>query len=184
MTVTVTPTVHTLGGSTPEGLPTLSCLVSAEVHASDRAALLDLFARSSARTRRDRFHHALSVFPQRYLDEILGGRQLALVARDACHPASDGLVVGLVSAAVTAGTTAEVAVWVDDSWQRRGVGTLLLQGILGLLADCGIKTAVGIVEPSNLAVRKMIEHVAPDATMRLDGGALVMSIPVRQRHAA
>jgi GNAT superfamily N-acetyltransferase len=173
MTGTVTPKVHTL-----------TCLVSAEVHASDRAALLDLFARSSAHTRRARFHHALSVFPQRYLDEILSGRQLALVARDVCHPASDGLVVGLASAAVTAKATAEVAVWVDDLWQRRGVGTLLMQGILGMLADRQINTAVGIVEPGNLAVRRMIERVAPDATMRVEDDVLVVTIPVSGRHAA
>ena len=147
MTGTITPTVHGLSAGqpewTPDGQQLLGCLVSAEVHGSDRTALLDLFARSSARTRRERFHHALSVFPRRYLDEILSGRQLALVARDVCHPASAGLLVGLASAAVTAEASAEVAVWVDDAWQRRGVGTLLLRGILRLLADSGINTAVG-----------------------------------------
>jgi hypothetical protein len=54
-----------------------SCVISCEVGPADRQALLELFTRSSPDTRRSRFHSALSVFPQRYLDEILAGRQLA-----------------------------------------------------------------------------------------------------------
>src|SRR5204863_9026043 len=50
--------------------PTLSCVISTQLHERDRQALIDLFTRSSLQTRRDRFHHALSVFPERYLEEI------------------------------------------------------------------------------------------------------------------
>jgi GNAT superfamily N-acetyltransferase len=167
-----------------ENGPTLTCVVSTEVSANDREALLDLFARSSARTRRERFHHALSVFPQAYLDEILEGRQLALAARDACHPEREGRVVGLASAALMDHGAAEVAVWVADEWQRQGVGTLLLRGIFDLLAERGVTTAVGIVEPGNVAVRRIIERVVPNATMRYEAGELVISMPVPQRSAA
>jgi hypothetical protein len=65
--------------------PARPCVVSCEVGPADRQALLDLSGRSSPDTRRSRFHQALSVFPQRYLDEILTGRQLTLVARDTCQ---------------------------------------------------------------------------------------------------
>lgn len=77
--------------------PAKPCVISGEVGPADRQALLDLFGRSSADTRRSRFHQALSVFPQRYLDEILTGRQLALVARDIAPGAvarfEDGMIV-------------------------------------------------------------------------------------------
>jgi GNAT superfamily N-acetyltransferase len=185
---TFEPAVHTVVDASADWFrqvgPAFTCVISAELRAADRAALLDLFARSSPQTRRDRFHHALSVFPQQYLDEILEGRQLALVARDICQPDSQGQVIGLASAAPMSESTAEVAVWVDDAWQRRGVGNLLLRGLLRMLADGGFAEAVGIVEPTNTVARRMMERIAPDATTRREDGLLVITVPIRQRSAA
>jgi GNAT superfamily N-acetyltransferase len=160
-------------------VPVLSCVVTAQLRPYDRQAVLDLFARSSPQTRRDRFHHALSIFPQRYLEEILSGQQLALVARDSCHPHSYGMVIGLTSAALISADTVEVAVWVADAWQHHGVGTLLLREILTVLAAQGYRQAVGYLEPSNAAARRLIERVCPDATARLDDDILVvlMTLP-------
>jgi GNAT superfamily N-acetyltransferase len=146
--------------------------------------VLDLFARSSPDTRRSRFHHALSVFPQRYLDEILIGRQLALVARDTCQEENHGKVFGLASAAPVAPGTAEFAVWVDDAWQGHGVGTLLVRGILQLLAEHGASTAIGIMKPGNLAIRRLVNRVAPDATTRFEDGMIVVSVPLPDWAAA
>jgi GNAT superfamily N-acetyltransferase len=158
--------------------PARPCVISCEVGPADRQALLDLFVRSSPDTRRSRFHQALSVFPQRYLDEILTGRQLALVARDACQEENQGKVFGLASAALVAPDTAEFAVWVDDSWQGHGVGTLLVRGILRLLAERGTHTAIGIMEPGNLAVRRLVKRVAPAAEARFEDGMIVASVPL------
>ena len=154
------------------------CVVSCEVGPADRQALLDLFVRSSPDTRRSRFHSALSVFPRRYLDEILTGRQLALVARDTCQEENYGKVFGLASAAPVAPGTAEFAVWVDDAWQGHRVGTLLVRGILQLLAEHGTRTAIGLMEPDNLAIRRLVERVAPGAVTRFEDGMIVVSILV------
>ena len=140
--------------------------------------MLDLFTRSSPETRRDRFHHALSVFPQRYLDEILTGRQMAVVARDICHEESLGKVFGLASAAPVATGAAEFAVWVEDAWQGRGVGSMLLHAILRLLAEHDISTAIGIMELDNLSIRRLVNRIAPDATTRSEDGMIVVSVPL------
>jgi RimJ/RimL family protein N-acetyltransferase len=170
------PTSHTLPAPAPTGV--LTCVISGRLEPDDRQALLDLFARSSPESRRERFHHALSVFPQRYLEEILSGSQLALVARDTCHPDRHGQVIGLASAAPIGPRTAEFAVWVGDAWQGHGVGGLLARGILRLLAEQGTSTAVGIMEPGNAAVRRLIHRVAPHATSRWEDGLVVVSIPL------
>ena len=155
-----------------------TCIISSELGPADRQALLDLFARSSPETRRDRFHHALSVFPQLYLDEILGGKQLAVAARDTCHEESFGKVFGLASAAPATNGTAEFAVWVEDAWQGSGVGSLLTRAILRLLARHGVSTAIGIMEPGNLAVRRLVNRIAPRATTSSEDGMIVVSIPL------
>lgn len=152
------------------------CIISCEVGPTDRQALLDLFARSSADTRRSRFHSALSVFPQRYLDEILTGKQLALVARDTCQEENHGKVFGLASAA--------------RSWHRRicRLGRRRPAGARGrhparagdpaLLVDRGTRAAIGIMEPDNLAIRRLFGRVAPGAVARFEDGMIVVSVPL------
>ena len=156
-----------------------TCIISSEIGTSDRQAVLDLFTRSSPDTRRDRFHGALSVFPQRYLEEILSGRQLAVAARDTCHEDSREKVFGLASAAPIGPGIAEFAVWVEDACQGRGVGSLLVRAILRLLAEHGIRTAIGIMEPGNLAIRRLVSRIAPGAATRSEDGMIVVSIPLK-----
>ena len=157
-----------------------TCVISSEIGPEDRQALLDLFARSSPETRRDRFHHALSVFPQLYLDEIVSGKQLAVAARDTCHEESYGKVFGLASAAPVAVGVAEFAVWVEDAWQGRGVGSLLTRAILRLLAKQLISTAIGIMEPDNFAIRRLANRIAPGATTRSEDGMIIVSVPLTE----
>jgi RimJ/RimL family protein N-acetyltransferase len=173
--------IHELTPRSEKGLTQrLACVTSSTLVPSDRQALLHLFERSSPETRRDRFHHALSMFPQRYLDDILTGRQMAVVARDVCHPETYGEVLGLASAApVPPSGTAEFAVWVDDAWQGVGVGTLLTRAILTELARSGFNTAVGIVEEGNVAVRRLMDRVAPGFELRREDGVLMIAVSLQ-----
>jgi GNAT superfamily N-acetyltransferase len=181
-----TPTSHLLVQTATDRAATppqqLTCVISADLRPGDRQALLELFDRSSPETRRERFHGSLSVFPQRYLDDILTGAhgQLALVARDTCHPQNYGKVFGLASAAPVESATAEFAVWVDDSWKGHGVGTLLVRAILHLLAQQGMSTAVAIMESGNGAIRRLVGRVAPQATTRFEDGMVLVSVPLAE----
>jgi RimJ/RimL family protein N-acetyltransferase len=158
------------------------CIATAELASTDREAILDLFARSSAQTRHDRFHQSLAVMPQLYLDDILSHRQLALTARDTCREAERGRIIGLASAARLTPAVAEIAVWVADSWQRSGVGTLLTRALLDDLARAGAKTAIGIIEPGNRGVRRLIDRVAPCHSIHSSDGLLVVEIPLHGPH--
>jgi acetyltransferase len=145
---------------------------------SDRQAVLDLFFRSSPQTRYARFHHAVAAMPRQYLDEILSRRQFALAARESRGGVESGRIVGLASAAQLTDEVAEVAVWVDDSRQRHGVGTVLTHRLLQALAGAGYRTAIGFIEPENLAVRKLIEKVAPRHSIRFTDGLVAVYIPL------
>lgn len=181
-----TPTSHVLVQTDADRAATppqqLTCVISADLRPGDRQALLELFDRSSPDTRRERFRGSLSVFPQRYLDDILTGAhgQLALVARDTCHRQNYGKVFGLASAAPVGPGTAEFAVWVDDAWQGHGVGTLLVRAILNLLAQQGMSTTVGIMESGNGAIRRLIGRIAPQATTRFEDGMVVVTVPMAE----
>jgi acetyltransferase len=145
---------------------------------SDRQAVLDLFFRSSPQTRYARFHHAVAAMPRHYLDEILNRKQFALAARESRGAVESSRIVGLASAAHLTDEVAEVAVWVDDSWQRLGVGTVLTHRLLQALADAEYRTAIGFIEPENLAVRKLIEKVAPGHSIRFTDGLVAVYIPL------
>ncbi|GAA1975186.1 hypothetical protein GCM10009798_40530 [Nocardioides panacihumi] len=166
----LTPVAH--------GTPRRACFATSELSAGDRDAVLDLFSRSSPQTRRDRFHLNLSVMPGQYLDEILDRRQLALVARECGAPEEGPRIIALASAANLTPEVAEVAIWVGDSWQRRGVGAALTRMLLRELAHRGLRSAVGFIEPGNSVVLRFLDRVAPCHSLRVADGLLAAEIPL------
>lgn len=104
--------------------PAASPLVSIrQATASDRPAVAEMLERCSKQTRARRFHKYVRCFPEPYLTEALAGSaaHLALLAH------TGDAVVGLASCVAAGSCSAELAVLVEDSWQRLGVGTGLLR---------------------------------------------------------
>jgi GNAT superfamily N-acetyltransferase len=103
----------------------------------DRAALAEMFDRCSSQTRYRRFHGRVNAFPRRYLDEALAGLPVhfALVA---CTDA--GRVVALASCRAEAVGVAELGILVEDAYQRRGIGAVLLREIAGYAGRTGLTT--------------------------------------------
>ncbi len=81
-----------------------------------------MLARCGLETRYHRFHAPLRSFPELYLTEALAGpaEHTALIAEHS------GAVVALASCRVIAAGSAELAVLVEDRWQRHGLGSRLL----------------------------------------------------------
>jgi GNAT superfamily N-acetyltransferase len=105
---------------------------------ADRAAIEAMYTRCSLDSRYKRFHGGLPALPARYLDAALAGDPYchdALVAVSAA-----GSVVALASAApTTEPCTIEVGTLVEDGWQRRGVGRMLLDALLERAGERGME---------------------------------------------
>ena len=132
--------------------------------ACDADALLAMHDRCSVDSRFRRWHGHVNSFPQSYLTALLGpgDAQLAVVAR------LDGTVIGFASAARVDATTRELGLLVEDAWQHRGIGRLLLERLVQLCVDAGATTVTaevladdaGLVRPLRRfgAVRSTVSH--------------------------
>jgi GNAT superfamily N-acetyltransferase len=87
----------------------------------DRLDLADMLLRCSPETRYRRFHGFLETFPEPYFSGALAGcpEHFALVAET---PAS---IVALASS-----VRGELGLLVEDSYQRQGIGTRLLETLI------------------------------------------------------
>ena len=102
-----------------------------------------MLARCSESTRLKRFLAPLRSFPERYLTEALAGHadHLALVA------ATPTAVVALASCPSHGQHNADLAVLVEDAWQRQGIGTCLLNGLLDHADRNGLRTLKATMRP-------------------------------------
>jgi GNAT superfamily N-acetyltransferase len=151
------------------------------VTVADRDALVRTVDRSSAATREARFHEALPALP-------LGW------ARRMCQPAPDRVVVAAVvegaghalsdDGAVSLGAPfddeivglaqvepdfggAELTVFVEDAYHRRGIGGVLVRAALAEAAGLGIRTVKAHVLPDNDPIHRLLT---------------ALDLPLRQGH--
>lgn len=139
---------------------------------ADQAGLTGLFARSSETTRRHRFHGTSRDFPPAYLADIVRGTHavVARVARDLVSDPSGGCIVALASASLESCCRAEVAAWVVDGWQGRGIGTRVVRAVLVQLRADRVATAVAYVEADNHAAFSLARRVARDLGVAVTTG--------------
>ncbi len=102
----------------------------------DRDPVVAMFGRCSAATLYQRFHTPVTRPPARYLDWVLapGPKHLALVAQ------VGGEVVGIAEAHRGQDGIVEVALVVEDAWQRRSLGVELFGALLGGQRRLGVRT--------------------------------------------
>jgi len=73
---------------------------------------------------------------------------------------------------------AEIAMTVEDSWQRRGLGKSLARRLAGLATDRGYDTFVATMLPDNRAALGLVRKLVPDATVRWAGGEYEADMPL------
>jgi acetyltransferase len=70
----------------------------------------------------------------------------------------------------------EFAIVVADRWQRRGIGTRLMNALIRYLQACGVKQLYGSVLKSNLAMRKFSKHLGFSETNTPDDSSTLLVI--------
>jgi GNAT superfamily N-acetyltransferase len=135
------------------------------------------FERLSAESRRLRFltsKPTLSSSELRYLTEVDGHRHEALGAID---PATgQGIAIARFVCDEADPSRAEVAVTVADEWQRRGLGTILLDRLADRAREEGVERFTALMAGDNPASSSFLEALGTVKVVEVGGGALEYEI--------
>jgi N-acetylglutamate synthase-like GNAT family acetyltransferase len=175
-----TPHALTAGSNRPTPALTLvPGAAPATVHVrparpSDQALLEALVERSSADTVYRRFHGVLGAAAKRELRRIArpspDHRSWVAVGR--------GGVVGTATLAFGSNGEAEIALLVEDDWQRHGVGRALAESVVEEAGQLGVEEIVAYVQPDNFRAREFFRSLAPGARSKFEDREVVVRIPV------
>jgi GNAT superfamily N-acetyltransferase len=148
-------------------------------HGSDRKLLLRGFERLSPESRYRRF---LASMPQlteamvRYLTEVDHHDHEAIIALDG--ETGEGIGVVRYVRGTERRDAAEFAVTVIDDWQRRGLGTLLLEVISARAREEGITTLTALILASNQEMMELLNSLGPVRIVDRDPGTVEIEMPV------
>jgi GNAT superfamily N-acetyltransferase len=143
---------------------------------ADLKAVRGLHERSSAATRQRRYLGGGQAPPDARLRRLLapaGG--LALLAEHGDD------VVAMANLLVE-GDVGEVALMVEDAWQRRGIGTALLRRLYAYADRAGLAAIVAHTRADNVAMLRTLRRIGTGTAAR-DGMMLSVTVPVVERRA-
>jgi acetate---CoA ligase (ADP-forming) len=143
--------------------------------AEDAEALLEFFAGLSDQSRYLRFHGFAAVGPK-LVDPVLDPDWQERGALVGCL---DGKVAALANwVRLRDPRAAEVAFTVGDDYQRRGIGTRLLEQLAERAAAAGIEEFVAEVLPDNATMLAVFRDAGFDVTRVSEHGELEIRFPV------
>ena len=148
-------------------------------HHTDRELLLRGFERLSPESRYRRF---LAPMPElnelmvRYLTEIDHQDHEAIIALD--EATGEGIGVARYVRDPDRPEMAEVAVTVIDDWQRRGVGTLLLDVISARAREEGIRTFTALMLATNEEMMDLLRQLAPMRIVDRETGTVEIEVSI------
>jgi GNAT superfamily N-acetyltransferase len=159
------------------------------VRPDDAARLQALHGRLSPQSIFFRFlghQHELSDREAQRLANVDYDRQMAWVATPAPDP--EGEIIGVARYAMPAGAgageeasrTAEAAVVVQDRWQRRGLGTLLLQRLVDYARPRGITLFQATVHQANTQILRFIRRSGLRMESEFDGGVWEIRVSLEE----
>ncbi|RLU81190.1 GNAT family N-acetyltransferase [Streptomyces griseocarneus] len=135
----------------------------------DLAAAREMHGRCSARTLSRRYHGPVGD-ADRYLTHLLGprfGRTLGAFT-------ASGKLVALAHL-LWDGEETEVALLVEDAWQRRGVGGELLGKLVGMATEAGCESVYAVTQASNTAMVAAMRALGLPLDYLIEEGTLVVT---------
>ncbi|CAL9360048.1 GNAT family N-acetyltransferase [Streptomyces sp. enrichment culture] len=135
----------------------------------DLPAARAMHDRCSDRTLGLRYHGPVAD-ADRYLNHLLSprfGRTLAVET-------ASGRLVGL-GHLLWDGDETEVALLVEDAWQRRGVGSELLRRLVGLALDAGCDSVYAVTQASNTGMVAAMRALRLPLDYQIEEGTLVIT---------
>ena len=152
------------------------------IRSEDAAALTQLYERLSPESAYQRFFTVMRRLPPNWA-RILAGvdhdRNAAIVAAG-----PDGGLVGVVRYGTPPGADeAEIALVVEDGWQHRGLGTILLSALLDHAGSRGITRFLAYVLADNQRMLRLIGRVGVVTERSLDRGVVTVRFTPRSDRA-
>lgn len=135
----------------------------------DVEAARAMHERCSARTLKLRYHGPVGD-ADRYLNHLLSpryGRTLAVQT-------ASGRIVGL-GHLLWDGDETEVALLVEDTWQRRGVGAELLSRLVAMAVEAGCSSVYAVTQASNTGMVAAMRGLGLPLDYQVEEGTLVIT---------
>jgi GNAT superfamily N-acetyltransferase len=135
----------------------------------DLAAAVAMHERCSPRTLGMRYHGPVGD-ADRYLNHLLSprfGRTLAVQT-------ASGRIVGL-GHLLWDGDETEVALLVEDAWQRRGIGGELLERLVAMAAEAGCESVYAVTQSSNTGMVAAMRGLGLPLDYQIEEGTLVIT---------
>ena len=141
---------------------------------ADFVGLRDMLSRSSAESIYRRFHASFARVPEYILRRLakedgLGERRLVA--------GSEGRTIGHAMYSASKSGEAEVGVIVEDVWQRKGVGRLLVARLAAEAHDAGIEAFTCVSLWENRRVENLVKAHCPAATFESKDGSRFIRAP-------
>ncbi len=146
-----------------------------EFNAADGAVLDEVFAGLSVESRYLRYLTSMPTLPpqaRRVLTSVDGRHHVAVAAF------VNGTAIGLARLIHVGGHRAELAIEVVDSWQGRGVGTMLGEWIRDRAVVLGYSELIAETSAANGRAHTLARKLFPDVTARRQGASIVFTMPV------
>jgi len=141
----------------------------------DLEAARAMHERCSARTLSLRYHGPVGD-ADRYLNHLLSprfGRTLAVQT-------ASGRIVGL-GHLLWDGDETEVALLVEDTWQRRGIGAELLERLVALAVEAGCESVYAVTQSSNTGMVAAMRGLELPLDYQIEEGTLVITARLAPR---
>ncbi|WP_327270221.1 GNAT family N-acetyltransferase [Streptomyces sp. NBC_01218] len=142
---------------------------------SDLAAARAMHDRCSTGTLRLRYHGPVAD-ADRYLDHLLSPR----FGRTLTVQTDSGRIVAL-GHLLWDGDETEVALLVEDDWQRRGVGSELLRRLVGLAAEAGCDSVYAVTQANNTGMVAAMRGLGLPLDYQIEEGTLVITARLTSR---